>query len=169
MVIKHTDYAEGVHEIELKATAESLKLSELFFGDAVLNIEMDKAPSQIVLKCELIVSAAFECDRCTKNYDEMFSIEFNIVYIIGEAESGEKDDDVHYITPEQDKLNLGEDIKDYAEISLPMKQLCDDDCKGLCTKCGVNLNEKDCNCKDEEVNPIWEPLLKLKNNLSNRE
>ncbi len=171
MILKYTNYADGIHDIQLKSSAESLKLSETFFGEVVLNAKMDKSPGQIVLSCELIVNTKFACDRCTAEYEEIQAIEFQLVYIIEHGEESHDDDedrdnDVYYITPETDKINLANDLKDYAELSLPMKKLCDDDCKGLCLKCGANLNESECNCKDDEINPVWEPLLKLKDKLN---
>jgi uncharacterized protein len=76
--------------------------------------------------------------------------------------------DVVYLHPETDKINIGEDVRDYALLALPMKKLCSEDCKGLCPKCGKNLNDGSCNCKDEKIDSRWEPLqkLKLKNNLN---
>lgn len=45
-----------------------------------------------------------------------------------------------------------------------MEKLCKEDCKGLCSVCGINLNEKQCDCRIEKNNDIWEPLKKLKFN-----
>ena len=45
-------------------------------------------------------------------------------------------------------------------FALPSKVLCDDDCKGLCSKCGANLNEGPCECK-KDIDPRFEALLSL--------
>ncbi len=45
-----------------------------------------------------------------------------------------------------------------------MKVLCKEDCKGLCSICGIDKNETDCNCSVSTNNTVWEPLLKLKEN-----
>ena len=45
-------------------------------------------------------------------------------------------------------------------FALPSKFLCDDDCKGLCPKCGANLNEGPCECK-KDIDPRFEALLSL--------
>ncbi|MCD7905534.1 MAG: DUF177 domain-containing protein [Clostridiales bacterium] len=54
----------------------------------------------------------------------------------------------------------------YAELLLnfPMKNLCREDCKGLCIKCGHNLNEGDCGCDRFIGNPEFEKLKFLLNN-----
>lgn len=74
---------------------------------------------------------------------------------------------VKYLSPDQEKIYLKEDIYEYAELSIPLKRLCKDDCKGLCPHCGKNLNEETCNCKDEKTHDVWEPLKKLKGNFNN--
>ena len=47
-------------------------------------------------------------------------------------------------------------------LAVPMKNLCSEDCKGLCPKCGKNLNEGLCNCNEENIDPRWETIQKLK-------
>jgi uncharacterized protein len=46
---------------------------------------------------------------------------------------------------------------------MPMKPLCKEDCAGLCTVCGKDLNQGKCVCTQEETDPRWAELLKLKN------
>jgi len=55
-------------------------------------------------------------------------------------------------------------LKDNIILNLPVKKVCDDNCKGLCPRCGVNLNEKTCDCKDENINPQLEVLKKFFDN-----
>jgi uncharacterized protein len=43
-----------------------------------------------------------------------------------------------------------------------MKALCDDDCAGLCSKCGQNLNKGKCECPAEDTDPRWAKLTELK-------
>ena len=46
-------------------------------------------------------------------------------------------------------------------LNMPMKAECSDHCKGLCPKCGHNLNEGDCGCDRGYINPQFEKLLTL--------
>jgi uncharacterized protein len=77
-------------------------------------------------------------------------------------ESESEREEVVYIHPGTDKIDLDKDIRDYALLAVPMKQLCSDDCKGLCLKCGKNLNEGLCDCTEEIIDPRWEAIQKLK-------
>ena len=42
------------------------------------------------------------------------------------------------------------------------KDLCKEDCKGLCPKCGCDLNEKECSCTTKEIDPRWAVLKNFK-------
>jgi len=48
-------------------------------------------------------------------------------------------------------------------LNMPMRAVCSDDCKGLCPKCGHNLNEGECGCDREYRNPQFEKLMTLFN------
>jgi uncharacterized protein len=46
---------------------------------------------------------------------------------------------------------------------MPMKPLCKAECAGLCDICGKDLNQGECSCRQEQADPRWAELLKLKN------
>ncbi|MBR2488852.1 MAG: DUF177 domain-containing protein, partial [Clostridia bacterium] len=47
---------------------------------------------------------------------------------------------------------------------LPMKHLCSEKCKGICSKCGKNLNDGKCECPEKEIDPRLQILADLLNN-----
>ena len=57
-------------------------------------------------------------------------------------------DEVRSFLPGEIELDISTDVRDAVMISMPMRMLCDDDCKGLCPSCGVNLNNESCDCKE---------------------
>lgn len=61
------------------------------------------------------------------------------------------------------ELDLTEDIREDILILLPHRLLCSESCKGICFKCGQNLNNKKCSCNDtEKTDSVWSELNKLK-------
>ena len=58
-------------------------------------------------------------------------------------------------------LDMDEQLREQLEMEFPMRFLCKEDCKGLCPKCGKNLNEGECDCDHTEIDPRLEPLRKL--------
>ena len=57
-------------------------------------------------------------------------------------------------------LDLAEAVRQYVIINLPMKPLCKQNCAGLCSTCGANLNEHPCDCSTS-TDSTWSPLLDL--------
>lgn len=94
------------------------------------------------LKAELILS----CSRCLQKYSS--PIELNISEDVLKSEM-----------EDEEELYLDEIVVDNIILSLPMKPLCSDSCKGICPECGQNLNEAECDCEIEILDPR---LAKLK-------
>ncbi|MFZ7104499.1 MAG: YceD family protein [Peptococcaceae bacterium] len=63
---------------------------------------------------------------------------------------------------DHDLFDLTDLIRENIIFSLPYKILCKEKCRGLCIKCGQNLNEKECGCDTEEIDPRLAILAKLK-------
>jgi len=89
---------------------------------------------------------------------------FKNIYFITHSKSDEHEDDsgIYYLSPDDDKIDLTNDTIENAVLTIPMKVLCKEECKGICLVCGVNKNETNCNCAINTGSSVWEPLLKLK-------
>ncbi len=59
------------------------------------------------------------------------------------------------------EVDLLSAIREELVLSLPMLALCAPDCRGLCPRCGRNLNEERCECSAEELDPRWDVLRAL--------
>lgn len=97
------------------------------------------------------------CDRCAEDVKKSF--DFKVKHIVVERLENENDDD-DYIVVKNRELDLDELVSEEVSLSLPSKILCKEDCKGLCPKCGANLNVKKCDCKSD-VDPRMAALLQL--------
>lgn len=97
------------------------------------------------------------CDRCAEDVKKSF--DFKVKHIVVEKLENENDDD-DYIVVKNRELDLDELVSEEVSLSLPSKILCKEDCKGLCPKCGANLNVKKCDCKSD-VDPRMAALLQL--------
>jgi uncharacterized protein len=165
MIIKITNYPVGVHELFFEKKTYELQLGEPFIDNVKLICMMDKSTHQIILNCNLTIIAELVCDRCNEKFKTELNSKFSLVYLFDKKEAAE-DLNVFYISPNDDKIDITNDVIDYANLSIPMKKLCSETCKGLSTNCGTNLNIGNCNCEQNELDPTWEPLLKLKNKLN---
>lgn len=94
------------------------------------------------LKAELILS----CSRCLQKYSSSIELEISEDVLKSEME-------------DEEELYLDDIVVDNIILFLPMKPLCSDGCRGICPECGQNLNEGECDCEVEAVDPR---LAKLK-------
>lgn len=167
MKIKISNLSDGVHNFNFDEAAKSIELDEPFFGNILVDAELTKAHGQLVLTAKIAAYANFDCDRCTVNFESAITNSYKMVYLIGMEPEETDSINVVYLPPDADKIILDDDVRDYALLAIPMKKLCDADCKGLCIKCGKNLNEGDCGCVHDETDPRWLPLMELKNKINN--
>lgn len=74
----------------------------------------------------------------------------------------EKRIDIFLDEPENNEIDITENIREEIALALPDNSICSEDCKGLCVTCGQNLNEKQCSCDEdfEEESP-WSALDNL--------
>lgn len=96
------------------------------------------------------------CDRCAEDIVKQYSINVDKI-LVNQLQNDDNDD---YIVVDNNMLDLDELVNEEVSLSLPSKLLCKDDCKGLCQKCGTNLNVKKCDCK-ADVDPRMAALLQL--------
>lgn len=92
------------------------------------------------------------CGRCL----EPFNKEENTVLsgkLIEKSEDLMENQEETIVYYAGDELDLTEDIISTIILSLPMKPLCNEKCKGLCPKCGTNHNKEECNCIVEDIDP----------------
>ena len=94
------------------------------------------------------------CDRCTEDIKPEFSVDVEH----GLVASLNHEDNDDYILVEDMKLDVEQLTLEDIYLALPGKFLCKEDCKGLCSECGANLNESSCNCQ-KPIDPRWAALF----------
>lgn len=97
------------------------------------------------------------CDRCANEFTKHMQMSF--VHNLAQTLVDDGNDD--YIETPDFKLELDEIIFSDVLLSLPQKNLCKEDCRGLCQHCGHNLNFGDCDCDKLQVDPRLEILKQL--------
>ncbi len=101
------------------------------------------------------------CARCLKPVSTVLATQFSRTVA---TQLEEEDVNDEYLLVSQDQIEIGEPLRDELLLSLPSRLLCDEDCKGLCPKCGKDLNLGRCGCKQGDPDPRWAVLEKLKRN-----
>ena len=96
------------------------------------------------------------CDRCGKEFSREKVVALDSL-VAHELEDDETDE---IILLEGTELDLDEVVTTAYILAMDTKNLCSDDCKGLCAKCGVDLNVETCRCKPD-VDPRLAALAQL--------
>ena len=113
--------------------------------------------SLTVLDAEITYEYSAPCDRCGAETAKEYTVKVN--KSLAPSIEGEESDS---ILPVPDmKLDLDELVYSEVVVSVPMKHLYKEDCKGICEKCGKNLNEGECGCPKREIDPRLSALADL--------
>jgi uncharacterized protein len=142
---------EGTHRRSLQATAEEVGLDSRFTKDVQVEATLERTSRQLFLHVELKTGGVFTCDRCLEDFETDVSSAYSLVYVTDSPAAVADQEEVQVLSPEASTIDLGEDVRQFAILSLPQKMLCREDCAGLCPSCGTNLNRSLCQCPKEEV------------------
>lgn len=141
----------------------SVDYSDVDFGGVCPAVQPVSVVGQVrniagMLRLELELSATLSavCDRCGTPFDLPYSPTLECML----AESLEDEDNDDILLLDNDTVDLGELARETFILNMPSKTLCREDCRGLCSGCGVNLNHEVCRCK-KEVDPRLAALAKL--------
>ena len=149
-------------EVELEEEGARLIADAAVEGGATRKGEQVRLRGTIKTEVELL------CDRCAAPRDAPLAVEFDTSFIPQEVEAGKEEnvellpEDLGLSAYEGDAVDLDELVREQILLALPSRHLCREDCKGLCQKCGANLNDGHCSCGQGGVDPRWAALADLK-------
>lgn len=167
---KEGDFVSYYEKIDF----DSLNLRDFESNSSFLTVSLQAAyvPRRVIAKGEWRSNVEDTCSRCLENcvyyLKESFYEEF-----VQLSESGEPEENVARADKEEgdifvfkgETLDLGEYLRQTFIMSQPLKVLCSEGCKGLCSVCGANRNKTQCDCNEETIDPRLEVLQQMKNNL----
>lgn len=111
----------------------------------------------VELRGEARVVYCSPCDRCQRDVRRPMTIPMQHVLVT----SLNREDNDELILVEDMRLDVSELAESDIILALPSKFLCKQDCRGLCPRCGKDLNDGDCGCDTREIDPRLESLRQL--------
>ena len=143
----------------------SVDLSDLQYGESFPVTEPVEASGVVRNTAGVLVMSGSVhttihgvCDRCASDFDAY--VEFPIDVVLVTELSNEENEDEWVFPLEGDSADLEDIIRTVFVLNLDSKLLCKPDCKGLCCRCGKNLNDGPCNCQ-KELDPRFAALKQL--------
>lgn len=96
-----------------------------------------------------------QCARCLAPVEGVFTLDFErTVAAEGTISEEQLEENIDsYVMIRDGKLDVDEPLREELLISFPMRLLCDENCEGLCPKCGKPKREGDCGCSTKEIDP----------------
>jgi uncharacterized protein len=154
-------------------------------GPGKLSARFDRVGDKLLLKGDLALKVAGECRRCLAAVELDVPVHFELNLVArppGEKEAEGEDapkpigrkrregprlasfelqsaDEQGY---DGRQIDLGAIVREQILLDLPMDGLCREDCKGLCSVCGKDLNQGECGCERKPVDPRWAALKHVK-------
>ena len=143
----------------------SVDLSDLQYGESYPVTEPVEASGTVrntagvlVMKGALHTTIHGVCDRCASDFDRY--VEFPIDVVLVTELSNEENEDEWVFPLEGDSADLEDIVRTVFVLNMDSKLLCSPDCKGLCCRCGKNLNDGPCGCQ-KELDPRFAALRQL--------
>lgn len=164
--INISNLSEGIHEYLFEAEPSKIGLDERFNRLVRLQVRLDKSVRQILLQAKIFAEGVFVCDRCVDDFDWKMDRSYTMVYVQGNRSTVDvkKEEEIQVLSADTNYIDLDEDVRQYIVLTIPQKLLCQEDCQGLCPKCGVNRNTTTCTCETRITDPRWDMLKKLSPN-----
>jgi uncharacterized protein len=116
---------------------------------------------EVLVRVSLRGETDQECRRCLESVVVPLVEELNLLYVPPDSNQEEEEESVRILPREASELALGQAIREELVLSYWPFALCREDCRGLCPRCGVNLNQDSCQCSTEELDPRWDALRAL--------
>ena len=162
--IRISGLSNRLHEYHFSTAPSEIGLEHNFTDAVNVDAVLDKTPGQLYLKAKIRTSGQFSCDRCVEEFKLMINGWYAMFYVYDDlgVEKFETEE-VRVINSDTVHIDITEDVRQMTILSVPLKLLCKEDCKGLCPECGTNRNVRSCACKGDYVDARWEGLEGLLN------
>lgn len=148
-------------EIDLESELAEVSGETLFTG------KVSYSDLRTIVAGEIETEVELNCIRCLKRIPQKLKLSVNNAYILAEDYTKQEEYELEkqgleISIFEGGKIDLQQIAGEQIALVLPPQIICESSCQGLCEKCGANLNSTDCKCKENEIDPRWSALKKLK-------
>jgi uncharacterized protein len=172
-------YAIHLRDIPAEGLHRAYELTPAFAESALEGTEVDVKQSNVAAELELFRTGrevlargtlsgevVALCSRCVGEAHVALDASLEVLFLPRGADAPAEGDDplaqpdvVHY---DDDIVDVGETLREELLLALPLAPLCREACKGLCPRCGSDLNEGPCDCPEEPKDDRWSILRNVK-------
>ncbi len=159
---------EAISGLPLRAALEPA--ADGLAGEVTANLSFYMQGDNVFVRGKLSGWIELACSRCVGPVrvalEEKLAVSFLPKARVPDQDVGDETDvsadDIDLYPYTGEELDLTTLIREQIIMAVPYAPLCGQDCKGLCTVCGADLNEKDCGCDRDVIDPRLAALQSLK-------
>lgn len=144
---------------------EDFTVSDPFMAECTLKRQGE---SKVELRGRLQTQLLVLCDRCLATYAIAVDTELHLLFETVSNDAWQLKEvectrsDLDSIILDEPVVDLDDVLRQQLYLALPMKNLCSDQCKGICLQCGANRNLEACTCGEQKPGSPFAVLAKLK-------
>lgn len=168
MRILLVDLPQGHSRIRRSVPEGPLRLEEWFrpAGPLVADLDVERRGEQITVRGTVAAAGEEACSRCAG----IARLDLRVdLLVVADRRGSDSPDDEAALEQEGSllyhdgiELDLEDPVREALILEVPVVILCRPDCRGLCPRCGQDLNQGDCSCSGSEEDPRWAALRSLK-------
>lgn len=161
----------GVHHLQVAVNADDIDLIDFedgSFPDPIfVNLTLAKWDDDLTIEGIIKTNLLIECSRCLKPCLVSLEVPLKLFYkrklFLSETDTiiNLNNDDLMTLSYDENIISLDYRIRESLILSVPMKVLCENDCRGLCPVCGIDLNHETCTCRSDYIDPRWAALRQV--------
>jgi uncharacterized protein len=140
-----------------------------FTGPIICDVTAFREFDNIRVNGRVSAPISLYCSRCLADYDSFVDLNFTVIFrkdsvkhAVDENEIELGEMDLLSTIYDGDEIDLTHEIEEQVAMEIPLKPLCNEECKGLCHTCGVDLNSSDCSCSKETTSFAFSALKDFK-------
>jgi uncharacterized protein len=152
---------EGTHSLVLDGRELSLVIdpeAELTLREFRMEGALTIAAKDCRVRGSLTGILGIACDRCLVRFERSVRSEVDETVVFGESASGRSSAPAERASSAPKTIDLADPLRKAVLLELPIKNLCREDCSGLCPSCGANRNLDPCRCDPRPRDPRWTAL-----------
>lgn len=158
MLLKVQELVTRQEPVQLQGTLDTKEIFRnspeyIPLGPLEFDVTAHAADDRIQVSGQLSCSVRMQCSRCLDPIEEKIELPFEEQFRIVEDGNVEMNADDEAVPIQGERVDLAPFLAEELVVQLPYAPLCKEDCKGLCPKCGTNLNEQSCGCDTVIVDP----------------
>ena len=142
----------------------ALDLAELEQRPVAAELTLESVVEGVLVTGRVSGDVRCRCARCLTEFHA--PVEVDVCELFAGPGHLEEEEDVYRITGEV--VDLEPMLRDELTLALPLNPLCREDCKGMCARCGRELNDGACDCTEDTSDPRWAALDEVRAKLEHR-